>query len=185
MRVLLITGAVAALSALAGCKASTPGGLESKVMTGIKHDVTIGGKNDKNPFEATSDNIHEGGEHFQHHCQICHGLDGQNTGVPFAQKMAPPVADLASKDVQEYADGQLKWIIQNGIGPSGMPGWKDILTDEEMWKMVLYIRHLPAKGSLGEPDIFKEEAEEHEAAEHEHGAAEKKTTQPHTHTHKH
>ncbi len=185
MRVLLITGAVATLFALAGCKASTPGGLESKVMTGIKHDVTIGGKNDTNPFQASADNIHEGGEHFQHHCQICHGLDGQNTGVPFAQKMAPPVADLASKDVQEYADGQLKWIIQNGIGPSGMPGWKDILTDEEMWKMVLYIRHLPAKGSLGQPDIFKEEEEEHEAAEHEHSAAEKKNTQPHTHTHKH
>jgi mono/diheme cytochrome c family protein len=183
MKALLTLSALLAAVVLAGCKASTPGGLESKVMTGIKHDVTIGGKNDKNPFQASSDNIHEGAEHFQHHCQICHGLDGQNTGVPFAKKMAPPVADLSSKDVQEYADGQLKWIIANGIGPSGMPGWKDILTDDEMWKMVLYIRHLPAKGSLGEPDVFKEEAEEHEAAEHEHGG--EKKGQPHTHSHEH
>jgi cytochrome c len=173
----------AMLLGLAGCKAGKPGGLESKVVTGIKHDVTIGGKSDKNPFPATPDNIQEGGGHFQHHCQICHGLDGQNTGVPFAQKMSPPVADLASKDVQDYTDGQLHWIVQNGIEPSGMPGWKGILEEEEMWKIVLYMRHLPAKGSLGAPAIFKEEAEQHEEMEHEHGATEKKGTQPHTPPH--
>jgi mono/diheme cytochrome c family protein len=187
MKISLTLGVVAGLLVLGGCKASAPGGLESKVVTGIKHDVTIGGKNDKNPTPDTPDTVKEGAEHFQHHCQICHGLDGQNTGVPFAQKMSPPIADLASKDVQDYSDGQLKWIIQNGIGPSGMPGWKDILTDEEMWNIVRYIRHLPPKGSLGAPEIFKEEAEEHEHAEQEHGAAqtEKKDAQPHTHSHEH
>ena len=82
--------------------------------------------------------------------------------------MDPPVADLSVKDVQDYSDGQLKWIIENGIKPSGMPGWKGILEDEEMWNIVHYIRHLPAKGSLGAPPIFKEEEEEHE---HMHGAA--------------
>jgi len=183
MRILLTLSALAALSLFTGCKASSPSSVESKVMTGIKHDVTIGGKNDKNPLQATEDNIKEGQEHFGHHCQICHGLDGQNTGVPFAQKMAPPVADLASKDVQEYTDGQLKWIIQNGIGPSGMPGWKDILSEEEMWKAVLFIRHLPPKGSLGAPDIFKEEEEQHEEMEHQHGGADQKGAQPHTHKH--
>lgn len=183
MKIWLTIVALAGLLAFAGCKASAPGSVESKVMTGIKHDVTIGGKNEKNPLPATADNIKDGEEHFGHHCQICHGLDGQNTGVPFATKMAPPVADLASKDVQDYADGQLKWIIQNGIEPSGMPGWKGILTDEEMWKMVLFIRHLPAKGSLGEPEIFKEEEEQHEHAEHQHGAGANPTPTPHMHMH--
>jgi hypothetical protein len=70
--------------------------------------------------------------------------------------------------VQDYSDGQLKWIIENGIKYSGMPGWKGILEDDEMWNIVHYIRHLPPKGSLGAPEIFKEEAEEHE---HLHGAA--------------
>jgi len=185
MKIWLTAGALMAALLFAGCKVSKPGSMETKVMNGLKHDVTIGGKNDKNPLQDNADNVKDGGEHFQHHCQICHGLDGQNTGVPFAQKMSPPVADLSSKDVQEYTDGQLKWIIQNGIGPSGMPGWKDILTDEEMWKMVIYIRHLPAKGSLGAPDIFKEEAEQHEEMEHQHGGAEQKGAQPHEHTHKH
>ena len=135
----------------------------------------------KNPIAYTADAAKEGGEHFQHHCQICHGLDGQSTGVPFATKMDPPVADLSVKDVQDYTDGQLKWIIENGIKPSGMPGWKGILEDEEMWNIVHYIRHLPAKGSLGEPEIFKEEAEEHEHMPGA-GANDHKDEAPHTHT---
>src|SRR6476646_6772903 len=148
-----LSHALAALAMLAmcGCKAGTPSNTENKVMSEVKHEVTIGGKDVKNPIAYTPDAAKEGGEHFQHHCQICHGLDGQ-----------------------------LKWIIENGIKPSGMPGWKGILEDEEMWNIVHYIRHLPAKGSLGAPPIFKEEQEEHEHmkgdAAHDHHDA-----QPHKH----
>ena len=176
---LLTMLAFAGVLTVAGCKAGSPGGTQKSVINEVKHAVTIGGKDDKNPVPDTPDAVKEGGEHFGHHCQICHGLDGQNTGVPFASKMDPPVADLASKDIQDYTDGQLKWIISNGIGPSGMPGWKGILTDEEMWNLVHYIRHLPAKGSLGTPDIYKEEAEEHEHMEKGGKGA------PHTHSHDH
>jgi mono/diheme cytochrome c family protein len=59
--------------------------------------------------------------------------------------MSPPVPLLTSKDVQAYSDGQLKWIVENGISPSGMPAWKGILSDEEMWRLVLYLRRLPAQ----------------------------------------
>ena len=177
MKLPTIVTALLLIAAVAGCKAGEPSKAEKTMVTEIKHEMTIGGKNDKNPVAYTPDAVKEGAEHFQHHCQICHGLDGQATGVPFANKMSPPVPDLTSKDVQEYADGQLKWIIENGIGPSGMPGWKGILTDEEMWNMVHYIRHLPARGSLGAPAIYKEEAEEHEHGEHSHG----KESKPHTH----
>jgi mono/diheme cytochrome c family protein len=176
--------AFVAIAALCSCKAGTPGKVESTVTNEVKHEVTIGGKDTKNPIAYTPDAAKEGAEHFQHHCQICHGLDGQNTGVPFAAKMQPPVADLSSKDVQDYADGQLKWIIENGIAPSGMPGWKGILDDNEMWHVVHYIRHLPAKGSLGAPPIYKEEEEEHEHMHDAAGQAHSEAT-PHTHTHKH
>ncbi len=150
---------------LSGCKVSRPGSVEGKVMTKVKQKITIGGKEDKNPVPDTQANVDEGKEHFGHHCQICHGLDGQNTGVPFAQQMSPPVADLKSKDVQDYTDGQLHWIVLNGINPSGMPAWKGILEEDEIWKVVLYMRHLPEKGSLGIPEVFKEEAEEHQQME--------------------
>ncbi len=163
-----------ALLLLAGCKAGQPGDFESKVVQTVKQQVTIGGKDDKNPTPDDEPSWKLGKEHFQHHCQICHGMDGQNTGVPFASKMDPPVADLSSKDVQEYTDGQLKWIIENGISPSGMPGWKGILSDQEMWHMVRFLRKLPAKGSEGVPPVFQHEAEEH-------GAAQRSGAKPHSH----
>jgi len=166
------------VATLSACKVSQPGSLESGVMKEVKKNITIGGKDDQNPVPDNQDSINEGKEHFGHHCQICHGLDGQNSGVPFAAQMSPPVADLKSSDVQAYTDGQLHWILVNGINPSGMPAWKGIVEDDEMWKMVRYIRHLPDKGSLGTPEIFKEEAEEHKEAEsgakaHHHPAATK------------
>ena len=169
---------------IAGCKAGTPGKIESSMMKEIKKTVTIGGKDDKNPVTYSEAAAKEGQEHFGHHCQICHGLDGQNTGVPFATKMDPPVPELTAKDVQDYTDGQLKWIITNGIAPSGMPAWKGILEDDEMWKIVHYIRHLPPKGSLGVPEVFKEESEQHEHT-HSQGEAQPGTApaKP-AHTHK-
>jgi mono/diheme cytochrome c family protein len=141
-------------AALAGCKANPPGALETKVMTGAKHAVFVRNKKEKNPVPNTSDNIAAGKEAFGHYCVACHGLDGQNTGVPFAARMYPSVPMLTSADVQRYTDGQLKWVIDYGIGPSGMPGSKGILSDDEIWSMVLYIRHLPPAGSLGEPEMY-------------------------------
>ncbi|MDP9339215.1 MAG: c-type cytochrome [Acidobacteriota bacterium] len=154
--------------AIGGCRVSKPGAMETKMATEVKHKMTVGGKNIANPVSATAESIADGQEHFGHHCAICHGLDGQATGVPFAEKMSPPVPSLNSTDVQEYKDGQLKWIIENGINPSGMPSWKGILSNEEMWKIVNFMRHLPAKGSLGVPAVYQEEQEEHQHAHHDH-----------------
>jgi mono/diheme cytochrome c family protein len=120
----------------------------------MKHKITVGGKDDLNPIPASEANIADGREHFAHHCASCHGLDGQATGVPFADSCRPrPFA---------FGKGQLKWIIENGINPSGMPAWKGSLSDEEMWKVVDFLRNLPPKGSLGIPDVYREEQKEHE-----------------------
>ncbi len=139
---------------LAGCKAKPPGRIESHVADWTKHHVTVGGKKDINPIKASEENIEEGKELFGSYCMVCHGLDGQNTGVPFADTISPKVPSLASPEVQSYTDGQLKWVIKNGIYPSGMPPSAGDFGDRDMWEMVLYIRHLPKKGSLGEPKVY-------------------------------
>jgi len=136
------------------CKVSQSGGIESSLLRKIKHSVTVGGKDRTNPFPPTAENVSEGRRVFSYYCVACHGLDGQNTGVPFAAKMSPPVPSLKSDTVQSYTDGQLKWVIENGVNPSGMPAASTILSDDEMWLIVHYIRHLPAKGSLGEPAFY-------------------------------
>jgi mono/diheme cytochrome c family protein len=148
--ILLLTSALA----LAGCRATPPTHLENKVAYFTKRHVTIGGKRDSNPIKDSEDNIEEGQEVFTSYCAVCHGNDGQNTGVPFAKELSPPVPSLASEDVQQYTDGQLNWIIKNGIYPSGMPPSDGDFSSKEIWQMVLYIRHLPKAGSVGIPKVY-------------------------------
>jgi mono/diheme cytochrome c family protein len=146
--------AIAACLFLAGCQVRSPGSFETMLMEGAKRRITVGGRSDLNPLPPTAKNIHAGQQNFVSYCMVCHGLDGQNTGVPFADRMSPPVPPLNSRLVQAYSDGQLHRIIANGISPSGMPASKEIFRDEEIWQLVLYIRNLPPKGSLGEPQVY-------------------------------
>lgn len=154
MRPFIITIAATALAGLAGCKADPPGKLETKAITYAKHHILIGNKKQKNPLPDTAQTRADGKEAFSHYCVACHGVDGQNTGVPFADHMSPPIPSLASDDVQRYTDGQLKWILDNGIRPSGMPGSKGTLSDDELWSIVAFLRHLPPAGSQGVPDMY-------------------------------
>lgn len=154
MRGLSLGSALAFLAVLAGCRASSPSKVESSVMRWTKHTVTVRNKTERNPLPSTAENIAAGKEAFSHYCVVCHGMDGQNTGVPFAENMSPPVPSLHSSGVQSYTDGQLKWVIDNGIEPSGMPASKGILSDEEIWSTVLFIRNLPPAGSLGDPPMY-------------------------------
>jgi len=142
------------LGLLCGCRATPPGKLETNSIQFVKHHITVRGKKDRNPLAATEVSIHAGRQAFGYYCVVCHGRDGQNTGVPFADKVSPPIPLLSSREVQSYSDGQLKWIIDNGISPSGMPASRGALSDEEIWQIVLYLRHLPPAGSLGEPRAY-------------------------------
>ena len=154
MRVALSWLAILFLLELGGCMANPPRAVETKLITSAKHHLLIGNKQQKNPLPDTPETRADGKEAFSHYCVACHGLDAQNTGVPFANRMSPPVPLLTSSDVQSYTDGQLKWILDYGVWPSGMPGSKGVLSDEELWSIVAYIRHLPPAGSLGEPEMY-------------------------------
>lgn len=140
-----------------GCKVTPPGNTETAIMRWTKHNITVGGKNDKNPILASAETIESGKQSFGFYCVVCHGRDGQNSGVPFAKNISPPIPSLASDEIQRYTDGQLKSVIENGISPSGMPASKGILSDEDMWTIVVYLRHLPPAGSLGEPRAYSGE----------------------------
>ncbi|ADV83380.1 c-type cytochrome [Terriglobus saanensis] len=154
MRNSLTAFAAICMVGLAGCKANPPSKLETKTITFAKHHVFVGNKKQKNPLPYTHENWDDGKEAFSHYCIACHGMDGQNTGIPFADHISPPIPSLASEDVQRYTDGQLKWILDNGIRPSGMPGSKGTLSDDELWSIVVFLRHLPPAGSQGVPEIY-------------------------------
>ena len=124
------------------------------MVNGVKHHWTVGGRRDKNPLPDNADTLRDGKDAFSHYCVACHGMDGRNTGVPFAEHISPPIPSLASPEVQSYSDGQLKWILDNGLRPSGMPGSKGTLSDDELWSIVVFLRHLPPEGSQGVPEMY-------------------------------
>lgn len=134
MRYVIVSLAIA--KGLAGCKADPPGKLETKIITSAEHNIFIGKKHQRNPLPDTPQTLAEGKKAFSHYCFVCHGLDSQNTGVPFIAHVSPPIPSLASPDVQRYTDGQLKWILDYGIRLSGMPGSKGVLSNEELWSIV-------------------------------------------------
>jgi len=153
-RPLVYAAMLPGLLLLAGCKAKAPGKAETAVIVAVKHHVTVGDRRVKDPLPQTAATLADGKEAFGHYCVACHGNDGQNTGIPFADRLSPPAPSLASRAVQDYTDGQLKWVINYGLWPSGMPGAKDILSDDEQWSIVVYLRHLPPAGSQGTPEMY-------------------------------
>ena len=151
--VILLCGAIAGVAPRA-CMATPPGKLETAIAYSAKHHIFIGNKNQKNPLPDNAQTRVDGKEAFSHYCVACHGMDGQNTGVPFADHISPPIPSLASPEVQSYTDGQLKWILDYGVYPSGMPGSRGTLSDDELWSIVVFLRHLPPAGSQGEPEMY-------------------------------
>ncbi len=97
MRWIAFSGLLLIGVSLQGCKATAPGKAETAVMTKAKHTMFIGNKHTRNPIAYNPQSVVDGKEAFSHYCVACHGMDGQNTGVPFADTMDPPVPSLASQ----------------------------------------------------------------------------------------
>ena len=132
---------------LGACRATPPSTLETAFMNQVKHRLTVGNGPPAPPWLAASGTVEKGRQAFGGYCVACHGPDGHATGVPFAAAMSPPVPDLGSAAVQAYSDRQLRWIVEHGLAPSGMPGAQGLLGDEEMWRIVAFLRHLPPPAS--------------------------------------
>ena len=106
----------------------------------------------KNPLEPTPLAIAEGRDHFVDHCAVCHANNGSgNTQINAG--LYPPAPDMRQTQTQELTDGELFYIIKNGVRFTGMPGWGG--EDEDNWKLVLFIRHLPQL-SEKELELMKE-----------------------------
>ena len=102
--------------------------------------MPAGARNMKNPLTPTPIRLAAARNHFADHCAFCHGNDG--TGKTAVNEgLYPPAPNMREEDTQSLTDGELLYVIKNGVRFTGMPGWGG--DDEENWKLVLFIRHLP------------------------------------------
>lgn len=96
----------------------------------------------KNPYPATTENLASAREHFAEHCASCHGFDGRGNTV-IGRNLYPKAPDMTDAQTQNLADGELYYIIHNGVRFTGMPAWGREDSPEEIWNLVSFIRHLP------------------------------------------
>ena len=96
----------------------------------------------KNPVAFSPDVWAESRAHFADHCASCHANDGTgNTEI--GRNLFPKAPDMRLAATQDKSDGELYWIIENGIRLTGMPAWGPGGTDDaDSWKLVHFLRRL-------------------------------------------
>ena len=150
VRVLAPVGALAAASALAfawqGVPArNAPSAVEAWAARSARHFlIPASARRSANPLPADPELLERAKDHFVEHCALCHGSDGRGD-TPLGRGLHPRVPDLTLPTTQELPDGELFWIIENGIKLTGMPsfGEKSPDDDEHAWSLVHWIRRLP------------------------------------------
>jgi mono/diheme cytochrome c family protein len=116
-----------------------------------------------NPFAADPSAAAAGLEHYRANCLDCHGARDVDTSE-FAKGLNPGPPMLDMDDVQRMSDGQLFWVISNGVRATGMPAFSPTHSPDEIWKIVAFVRHLPKLSDAEVASLKKgreEEQEEH------------------------
>lgn len=121
-----------------------PTPMESMIARNARHlAIPSGARAARNPLSATEENLRDAREHFADHCATCHANDGGGNTM-IGQGLYPKPPDLRLPETQKLSDGELFWIIENGVRFTGMPafGGHHGMQDDS-WKLALFIRHLP------------------------------------------
>ena len=119
-----------------------PSATESWVARSIlRHWVRRSSSIARNPVPPTPENLRDGEREYDEHCAVCHGFGG-NGQNQLGADFYPPVASL-SQGLVGMPDGALFFILSNGIRMTGMPGFATRHSPDELWKMILWVRHLP------------------------------------------
>ena len=123
-----------------------PNALEVLMARQVRYlAIPLEQRNKPNPVSVTPEVLQDGLAHFADHCATCHANDGSGQ-TPIGKNVYPKAPDLRESPTQTMSDGELFWVIHNGIRFTAMPAWGegDPEQDLDSWKLVHFIRHLPA-----------------------------------------
>jgi mono/diheme cytochrome c family protein len=90
-----------------------------------------------NPVTADTEVLAEARKYYEAHCAVCHADDGTGE-TALAAGLSPEVPDLHADHIQKLTDGEIFYVIKNGVRFTGMPGWD--LEDSGNWRLVSLIR---------------------------------------------
>jgi len=95
--------------------------------------------NASNPLANNQRAVLAGRDAYTGSCASCHGADGKANGV-YGQATYPPATDLTTENAREKSDAELFWITKHGLSFTGMPGFGDQYSDQDIWSLVSYLR---------------------------------------------
>src|SRR5438045_3581916 len=116
-----------------------PGGLE-RALASRAMDVYASKHQPEgsNPTTITPANLTEGAKDYEEHCAFCHG--GAKAKIsPMRDKFNPPVPQLINR-IPHDDDAWLFWVTKHGVRMTGMPAWNGIMSAEEMWQVIAFIK---------------------------------------------
>jgi len=119
--------------------------------------IPAAAKQAQNSMPATEENVRAGMAHWADHCAICHANNGSGN-AEIGMNLYPKAPDMRLPETQHLTDGDLYYIIQNGVRLTGMPAWGepgDRDGNQDSWKLVLFIRHLPHLTAEEEQEMEK------------------------------
>jgi mono/diheme cytochrome c family protein len=124
-----------------------PSAMETAVARAVRHiAIPKIDRDEENPWAsvATPEVLKDAREHFADHCSQCHANDGSGK-TEMGQYLYPRAPDMRLPATQNLTDGELYYIIRNGVPLTGMPAWGEpnTLQDDDSWQLVLFVRHLP------------------------------------------
>ena len=125
-----------------------PGAMETRVARTIRgFAIPREVKARSNPIGTSADELKPGLEHFAKYCAMCHGNDGSGEGAAIGRGLFPKPPDMRAAATQTLTDGEIFYIIENGVRFTGMPafgtGKPDPDGERQAWQLVRFIRHVP------------------------------------------
>ena len=93
-----------------------------------------------NPLKADDATLLAGATIYRGHCAACHG-DPAHPESPLSKTLNPPAPQFMS-DSADMPEDENFYIAQHGIRWTAMPGWKNALTDQQIWQVVTFLAHM-------------------------------------------
>lgn len=125
---------------------ATPSAAERLVAKGAQRlSIPSSARQSQNPVLGSAEEMRDARLHYADHCAICHANNGSGDTM-MGRGLYPKPPDLRLPVTQNLTDGELFWIIENGIRFTGMPAFANGGEHggvQDSWKLVHFIRHLP------------------------------------------
>lgn len=159
MILILALGLLFALMGFMSTRADNPPSKLETTLAGHAMDASVARAAPKlaNPLSPDEANLIVGARLYREHCTMCHG-DSASPKSPLSDSLNPPAPQF-TKDMPDMPEHQNFYILQHGIRWTAMPGWKNVLSEQQLWQLVTFLSHMrdlppAAQHVFAEPVIF-------------------------------